>query len=312
MATGDTGKRHRFAASLLEGQIAVAEGMAKEDERQPFDAMVLLGDNFYHDGLRHHELVPRIRENIVRPYCHFLALDGPRSAEVRDACLIPERERHPIPLYAVLGNHDIASPESPELESRVLPEFVPNWSLDTGFGRVVEFPQGVSLILLNSDFQPHADRRAELAALLLESRGRWRIVASHRPATVDDSGGESPLAGFRLDLERAITQTQRPVHIFLSGHRHSLQLLASSTPDPILAVIVGSGARHRPIRDPHPDRVFGMASLGFARIDLRGAGNDERLVVTLFALPDFPVLGTDPERVASWSVDRSGHTRDEF
>ena len=51
----------------------------------------------------------------------------------------------------------------------LLPEFVPNWSLDTSFGRVVEFPQGVSLILLNSDFQPHADRRAELAALLLES-----------------------------------------------------------------------------------------------------------------------------------------------
>lgn len=311
LATGDTGKRHRLVASLLEGQIAVAEGMAIEDERQPVDTLVLLGDNFYDQGLQQEELVPRIRENIVRPYCRFLASDGPRWREVRDACPISEGERHAIPLYAILGNHDISTPESPELQRSVLPEFVSNWTLDTGLGHVVEFPQGVSLILLNSEIHPYGDRSRSLAALLRQSRGRWRIVASHRPPTVDDQGGDA-ISGLRESLEKASAQAEMPLHVVLSGHRHSLQLLTSSAPDPILSVIVGSGARHRPIRTPHPDRVFGLASLGFARVDLFGSGEDERLVVTLFATPDFPVLGTEPERVASWSVDLRGRTRDEF
>ena len=312
LATGDTGKRHRFSATLLEGQIAVAEGMVFEDERQPVDAIVLLGDNFYPGGLLQEELVPRIRENVVRPYCHFLALDGPRSDEVRDACPIAAAERHPIPLYVILGNHDLMSRESPELQRTAIPEFVPGWSLGPGFGRVVELPHGVSLILVNVEYLEGFDRSAALADLLRQARGPWRIVVGHRPPTVNELGGENPIAGARADLHNAISQAQAPVHVFLSGHQHSLQLLVSSTPDPSLAVIAGSGARYRLIEAPHPQRVFARAALGFARIDLRGAGEDERLVVTLFAVSDYPALGTGPERVASWSVDRSGRTRDEF
>ncbi len=100
--------------------------------------------------------------------------------------------------------------------------------------------------------------------------------------------------------------------MFLAGHHHSLQLLVSSAPEPSLGIVAGSGARYKAVEAPHPLRVALREALGFARIDLHGAGEDERLVVTLFAVPDFPVLAAPPERVARWSVDLAGHTRDEL
>jgi len=129
LAVGDTGKRHRIVARLSEGQIAVADAMALEDRHHPVDALVLLGDNFYMRGLESHELVPRLRENLVLPYCRFLDLSGPRSPEVSSSCHVPESGRHVIPIHAVLGNHDLAAEESPRLQREVVPEFVVNWSM---------------------------------------------------------------------------------------------------------------------------------------------------------------------------------------
>lgn len=51
LAVGDTDKVHRPLASLLEGQVAVGDGLAAEDRVHPVDAMLLLGDNFYMQGL---------------------------------------------------------------------------------------------------------------------------------------------------------------------------------------------------------------------------------------------------------------------
>ena len=82
LAVGDTGRPHRWFPGLFEGQVAVANGMAAEDEREPIDAVILLGDNFYNIGV---ESVtdPQWDSKFETPYANIN-----------------------LPFYPALGNHD--------------------------------------------------------------------------------------------------------------------------------------------------------------------------------------------------------------
>jgi hypothetical protein len=308
LAVGDTGKRHRLIASAFEGQLAVAEGMEDEDRRAPVQALVFLGDNFYMEGLEEQELVERIRENLVLPYCRFLALTGPRSAEVASACAAPAPARRPPPILAVLGNHDVVAPESPRLEREAIPLFVPNWRLAER-PEHVELGEGVCLVTYDSAVSPPPGMDDALAAALRSCRGPWRILASHRPIAIDEEAGPGgPPPWLAAALEKAGVAVQ----VHLAGHHHSLQLIRGGPPGPSLHVVAGSGARTRPLRRSHPGRLFGAEQNGFARVDLVGSGARERLVVTLFGTPAWPVLAwSPPSALASWSVDRSGELANE-
>jgi len=101
LALGDTGAPPDDSEGY-ETQLAVAAAMAASDRARPVRALVLLGDNFYPDGLARAESVARIRANLVRPYCRFLALAGPRASEVSDACAAPAARRDPLPVFALL------------------------------------------------------------------------------------------------------------------------------------------------------------------------------------------------------------------
>ena len=75
LAVGDTGRAgERW--DPFEGQFAVADAMRREAQRERVDGLVFLGDNFYDSGLLQAELAARVRGNLVRPYCYFLALNG--------------------------------------------------------------------------------------------------------------------------------------------------------------------------------------------------------------------------------------------
>ena len=149
LALGDTGRRPRFGP-YFNRQRTVAKGLEAEHRRRPADALVFLGDNFYWDGLEPEELVDRVRENVAGPYCRFVDADAPRRAEIDGACRIDENERHPIPMYAVLGNHDHNNPESPALQRDVVPLFVPNWHVPSGPAQAIDLPGGLSLVLADS------------------------------------------------------------------------------------------------------------------------------------------------------------------
>jgi len=142
LAVGDTGappsdpERYRT-------QLAVAAGMSESDRERPVQALVLLGDNFYPDGLLKSELALRVRANLVRPYCRFLEIAGPRAAEIADACAAPATGRDPIPVFALLGNHDHHLPESPTLQRTVLREFFANWRMPAGLVAVHDLPGGL-------------------------------------------------------------------------------------------------------------------------------------------------------------------------
>lgn len=310
LAVGDTG-RTRPLAGLTEGQLAVADGMTMEARRAKIDGVVLLGDNFYTDGLDREHLTERVRANLVRPYCALLGLDGPRSKEVASACTVPSESRTPVPFYAVLGNHDIELPESPALQRDEIPKFVPDWQMSRSLATPFELGQGVSLILFESETRI-GEREEIIEALRLairQAKGPWRILATHRPIATDDYG--TPwLGGYPTFVRDAIEAEGLPVQLVLAGHHHSLQAFEVPSPTPLLQLGVGSGSRAGPplASADHPDVRFSRLALGFARIDLVGHGESERLVATLIQTARWPILSPliAPRAVAQFSVNRSG------
>ncbi len=307
LAVGDTG-RLPVLGRAFHRQRAVGRGLAAEDERLPADALLLLGDNFYWKGLESGELVHRVRENVVGPYCRFVSLSGPRSAEVAGAC--PRRAADPrsIPIHVVFGNHDYKSAWSPALQRRAVPAFVPNWHAMDGLVEVVEFPAGVSLVLLDAFALVRGADPSSLRDALRRSRGPWRILATHYPlAWAHDVAPGRPGVnrGFTDRVRAALREAGVPVQLALAGHEHNLQLIEMPEGAPGLQVVAGSGSRVRALSSSNPRMHFGAARPGFARVDLVGAGDSEALRVELYATGSVPWLAR-PERLAAVSVDPLG------
>lgn len=310
LAVGDTGRPHRSFPGLFEGQVAVANGMVAEDRRAPVDALVLLGDNFYDYGLHSDTMVDRIQENVTYPYCRFVGLEGPRSELVAPACTLTEADRHPIPIYAVMGNHDIDSSDSKRIQCQEVSDFVSNWYMPCSYAEVIEIPGGLSLILFDSEEFAHPPQMQDLMLTIRSSKGPWRVLAAHRPVSLDRTDRHMG-QGFVHDAMRV---SGVPVHAYLSGHNHSLQLLVEDENGPPLQAIVGSGSRARPpIEGDAPSRRFGASRLGFARVDVVERNGEQRLVLSLFQTPDLPILAwSHPELVAQWSIGADLDRRDEL
>ena len=313
LVTGDTGRRPSMTRHLQK-QISVARGMESEDRRQPADALLLLGDNFYWKGLERHEVDQRIRVNLVRPYCRFVSLDGPRSAEVRSACDRSQHSRPPVPIYALLGDHDYDSPESPTLERGVIPEFIPNWHMPAGLVEVIEVGAGVSLVMLDSIALAAGADVAPLVRALASSQGPWRILAVHEPVGLARLGGSGLMAQRRHHRETVLSAIRAAgvtVQLVLSGEEHNLQIIEMAEPEVVLQVVAGSGARVRELRTDNPDARFTRAQLGFARVDLLGTGARQELVVSIFTTGTFPLFDRGaPELAARWAISSRGAARD--
>jgi len=315
LALGDTGKPWRWPA-LLDGQTVVADAMVREASRRPVDAIVLLGDNFYFRGLDDAHLVERVRENVVAPYCYFVELGGPRAREVASSCRLRPALRHPVPFFAVLGNHDLDLPHSAALESAGVRDFVSNWTLPARPVANAELAGGVSLVLVDSTTLQRTGDATALRDALLRARGPWRVIVAHHPVGADD-GAAAPAHRAELRWRRwvrsAIASAGVPVQLFLAGHQHSLQIIdLHDPPEPGLVVVAGGGSSTRRERAGSPERRFFSASFGFARVDFLGAPGAERAYVTLDRTSRLRwLLGLGAEQVARWSVDETGGARAE-
>jgi hypothetical protein len=312
LAVGDTGRYHPWRP-WHEGQRSVARGMVAEDRRAPVDALVLLGDNFYPDGLLARELVTRIRANLVKPYCRFADLSGPRSTEVAEACELPAEERRPVPILAVLGNHDHNAPESPRLQRDEIPEFLPNWSLPAGAADVVEIAEGLSLVRVDAQLANHPDGAAELRAALERAAGPFRVVALHLPIAIPEAHLRKRYVAEVSRIREALAGARNPPQLVLAGHEHNLQAILLDLGGPALHVIAGGGSNARRVVPPAPvfeGRVFAMPATGFARVDLLGQGAEQGLLVSLFHMPRWPwVFWREPQLVSGWWVEASGEAR---
>ncbi len=303
-ALGDTGQSLP-GLPFLEGQRSVARALVALDREQPGDALLLLGDNFYPSGLRSEELVPRIRANLVRPYCRFVDLSGARSAAVAGSCGVPAAERRAVPILAILGNHDWVHAESAALQREAVPEFVANWSAPTGLADVVDLGHGLSLVRLDSEMLKRSGAWGAVDEAIANAPGPWRIVAIHEPIASSERM-ENPLGpGVRAALDRVGV----PVQLVLSGHQHNLQLGTVALDHPAFQVIAGGGSEARPFNGRElRDLMFGLETTGFARVELRrdapGAGG---LLVSLYSAPRFPLLfWRRPALASQWWVDQAG------
>lgn len=316
LAVGDTGTYSPLPFPF-DGQERVADAMEAEHLRHPLDALVLLGDNFYPDGLSADALLERVGDDLVSPYCLFLRLDGPRAGELAHRCGVPAGERRPIPVHAVLGNHDENIPGSPELQREAIPEFVSNWRMVPGIAGSYELGGGVSLVLLEYlrlIAVPEEEAVAALAAALRSAQGPWRILAVHHPFATLPPGvdrGDAETDYSRL-LREAMERAGAPVHAVLAGHEHNLQVLGMEPPYPPLHVVSGSGGRAEPIDTFAFDRRAARAATGYARLDLVERDGVERLYVSLIAVPG-GVVGVfrDPVLVSRWSLGGEGDLREE-
>ncbi len=294
LAFGDTGKETSWPERLMP-QYRVGEAMAREDRRAPVQALVLLGDNFYGHGLEPKTLVRRVAQNVAGPYCHFLVLTRRGHEAFRDACTLAPEATHPIPLIAVLGNHDVGLGQGVALQRRGIPRYVGNWLMPE-HARSYELGAGVSLVAYNSPDLTHGGPATELERALRESKGPWRILAAHHPIA-------NPGKGWRADgTERvlaAIEASGVPVHLFLGGHQHSLQALLA--PGAALHVVSGAGGAdlRRIAPTPH-ERLFGETRYGFVRVD----ASPSALEVTYLSL--FGPLDRQAEPRAKFRVAPGG------
>ena len=299
LAVGDTGARPGFL-DWASRQRAVGYALAKEDARSRVDALVLLGDLFYDNGLSESELTDRVRENVVAPYCPFVDLSGPRSDEVRGAC--PPGAATNRPIYAVLGNHDVTTEESRRLEIGAISPFVANWQLSGEPASWVALAPKVSLVLFDSNLLQNGGDTAPLRDALRASPGPWRILVAHHPIGTHGNRDE-----YTKDVRKAVRESGVPVQLMLAGHEHNLQVVAQDDPGPRLVVVSGAGSRPRDVVGKSATRLFGYDQLGFVRVDLVAQDKSERLQVTLFSSGHWPaLLGFPPEILGRWSVAADG------
>ncbi|GEM_PF-2088200 len=305
LAVGDTGEPWGPLPQLFEPQLAVGRAMARVHAARPADALVLLGDNFYPDGLRAEELVPRVVENVARPFCAFVAPTPELAAAFDDGCT---RTEPPPPLYAVIGNHDVRAPDSGRLQRTTVPGLVANWEVPSSNAPAVrELPGGLSLIFVVSEWPWEAAQEAALANALREARGPWRVVVGHRP----------PIAGhprFSELVANAARRSGHVLHAYVAGHVHALGAVpATSAGAPRLTVIAGSGAHTERQTDPEY-RIEGadvlVEALGFARVAAiadEAGGKAKHLEVSLLRAPSLPLfsfLGSTV--VARYSITLDG------
>lgn len=301
-ALGDTGA-HPGWPGFAGRQRALGAALAREDARAPADALLLLGDLFYDNGLRKGDVRARVRANVVAPYCRFVELDGPRSDEVAGACDEAARPDAPArPIYAVLGNHDVTTEESRRLLIDAIPAFVPNWRLSAEPVAAATLSPRVSLVLADSNWLRNGGDYAPLRDALRQAPGPWRILAAHHP--IGTGSADDP---YTENVRRAVREAGVPVQLMLAGHEHNLQVLLQGDLGPWLVVVSGAGSRPERVETRSDARLYSFADLGFVRVDLVGAAAEERLEVTLFGASRWSsLLGFAPERLGRYRIAVEG------
>ncbi|MBL8841032.1 MAG: metallophosphoesterase [Planctomycetes bacterium] len=188
------------------GQARVAAGMAARAQATPPDFFVLLGDNFYPDGVASSD-DSKWRTHFEEPYA------APCFA--RD-------------FYVALGNHDHRGSVQAQLDYGASHA---RWQLPAPwYAFTVALPSGATadfFVLdttqLVDETQVAAAQLSWLADALGKSSGRWQIVVGHHPVRSTQSRG---LADYRERLEPVLAGFG--VDLALFGHDHFSQWLPPS------------------------------------------------------------------------------------
>lgn len=242
IAFGDSGTGGR-------GQRRVAEAMLAKAQVDGLDLVLMLGDNFYTDGVASVDDV-QWQSKIVAPY-----------------------QRLNVPIYPCLGNHDHKGDPDAQVERSKLD---PQWRMSGRqytFERMLADGTRIQFFALDTDpiskgvevVTPQLDW---LDAQLQASTAHWKIAFGHHPIFSVGRGNNKRM---KRDIEPILVKHK--VDMYLCGHDHSLQVLKPK--DGVHYIVSGGGAG---MDNPHDvdwteDTLFaatrgGFVWLRFSRYDV--------------------------------------------
>jgi tartrate-resistant acid phosphatase type 5 len=238
VAVGDTG-------TAAPEQFQVGRAMAAKCRVERCDFALLLGDNFYPDGVTSAD-DPQWRTKFEEPYAELLSAG--------------------VSFYAVLGNHDYAETDFTRgvhqvARSQADPRFVMPATHYTFERAPVRFVALDTQKLVSLD-DAYAEQETLLPSLAVASGPRpWVIAAGHHPYLSNGPNGNAPprLARF---LENVLC---RRADLYLAGHDHNLQMLTTPGCGALLVVAGGGGYTTYALPGAQP-ALFQAQSLGFAYV----------------------------------------------
>lgn len=211
-------------------QMNVAKTMQKVCLKDGCDFAILLGDNFYDNGVGHVDDKQFI-DKFERPY-------GPLA----------------IPFYASLGNHDDRGDTLAQVEYTQKSQW---WKMPQTFyeKRIGD----VHLIAIDSnDFD--TKQKEFVLQTLTNSDAKWKVVFGHHPIYSYGMHGNTGL--LEDELLPILCQYGS---IYVAGHDHDLQVLQAECGLPL--VVSGAAAKLRNTKKG-PRSLWAASQLGFARLEL--------------------------------------------
>lgn len=252
IALGDTGKGNP-------GQYQVGAAMGTHCATFGCDFVVLLGDNFYPNGVGSIE-DPQWETAFNKPY-----------------------ETVNAPFYAVLGNHDCggdgAGTDLPRGDFEVAYSSVnPKWRMPA---RHYKWQLGGTDFFVadtnRSMFSVDEDARSDFAAWLPASTAKWKIVFGHHPYLSNGPHGNAgsyddlafvPIANGAAVKSFVDERVCGQADFYITGHDHNLQWL-EETCDGTQLIVSGGGAKTTRLRGKQPT-YFQSDKLGFVYVVIQG------------------------------------------
>ena len=237
IALGDTGH-----PSTTQAEVAAA--MSRWSGRRPAELVLLLGDNFYDDGVRSTD-DPLWERCFETPY-DLPGLD--------------------VPFYAVLGNHDYNG--NPQAQVQYVGR-TRRWTMPDryyAFTRALGADHEVLFVALDtvtvSKLTPEgAEQRRWLRETLRESTARWKVAFGHHPVRSGSRGKHQRRMAERVEP----IFEQEGLDLYLAGHRHYQAVLRGA--GPTLYVISGTGSKPRDAQWDH-QTLIASSEPGFCSIDI--------------------------------------------
>ncbi|MBW4612022.1 MAG: metallophosphoesterase [Desmonostoc vinosum HA7617-LM4] len=227
------------------GQYAVARAMNSYYQKNPYNLVILAGDNIYNNGE-----IEKIGAVFERPYKPLL--------------------KQGVKFQACLGNHDIRTANGePQVK-------YPNFNMK---GRYYTFKRD-SVQFFALDTNSNADWKKQLTWLkqeLSKSNATWKIVFGHHPIYASGVYGSSP------EFIKTFTPLFQKynVQLYINGHEHHYERTRAI--NGTTYIICGAGAGNRPVGRSEWTE-YSTSNLSFAtyevyadRIEIKGIGTDNRI-----------------------------------
>jgi hypothetical protein len=227
------------------GQYDVARAMTVYHQKNPYNLVILAGDNIYNNGE-----IEKINAVFERPYQALL--------------------QQGVKFHACLGNHDIRTANGdPQVK-------YPGFNMG---GRYYTFSKGkVQFFALDTNGNADWDNQLPwLEKELSKSKANWKIVFGHHP--IYSSGHY----GSNSKFIRTFTPLFQKygVQLYINGHEHHYERIRSINGTSYL--ICGAGAGNRPVGRSQWTE-YSTSNLSFAaydvyadRIEVSGIGTDNRV-----------------------------------